>query len=709
MAEPLIDAAFSFLPTAPEEGFRDAMLDYRDGLVLLGRFRAGETPGLHPPACYLVCNPATAQSATVPCSGWFPNGAQRTMVHRTYLLFDAAASPHRFHLLQFWEDDMDTVCAVHTFSSETNGWTNRVDEWLDGGWNDWGRRGMAPIQPGTGSAVADGALHLVVDTDGTEDDGPNNLVALDEAGSVLRTIPLPRRGGAATTATANKDWYSVFVARSQGRLHYVIHRHSRVPSDGNAGCEVLLYSYSSGIFPRKFDEDLATWSIGKLKPQLLDVDLDLFRTYTMPRQSKRRARVASSWPDLPPELLGVVISRLSSLADHTRLGAVCRAWRSGARLHPPPAPQPWLILRDGTFLDLAGYAVHRMPVPDGAICRGSVDDWLVLMGERSHRWYLMNPFSGDTLPLPEVTAFWRRVYAPAKRSIDVSVTKLAVSSVLGSSSGKNKKTPLLAAFVMDRTSFPIYYTVFVCRPGAGTSSPSAFEFNPDHIVSRIIYDIAFFKGTLYAVTYEGGLIAFQLHDPDRRSGPPEISGVKRVAHGPEDLNQFPNPFSDDTFKMLYLVSSGDRLLMVSRYLDATMSPGGDHCGQKTYGFRVFEATFDGKRFHQWEKVDSLHGCALFVGSHCSASVPANHDGVRENCVYYMHQTDNLRPHPENPLADSGVYDMRDGTCSRLGVTMECSDYSYKGFQSAARQYGGSWLPTWLFPPRTRQPNDGQAS
>ncbi|RLN35900.1 uncharacterized protein C2845_PM03G21990 [Panicum miliaceum] len=217
MAEPLIDAAFSFLPPprAPPAGdgeeFRDVIVDARDGLVLLARVRRHEAPDLHPPARYLVCNPATARWASVPASGWAPTASQQ--MTRTFLLFDAAASPHAFHLLQFWLDEMDAVRAVHTYSSAGGAWTNRVVPWLDGGWRDWGRA-MALIQPGTGAAVAGGMLHLVVDTDGTT--GPNNLVAVDEEGSTRRTIPLPRR------EVAEKDWHSVFVARSQGRLQYVI-------------------------------------------------------------------------------------------------------------------------------------------------------------------------------------------------------------------------------------------------------------------------------------------------------------------------------------------------------------------------------------------------------------------------------------------------------------------------------------------------------
>lgn len=82
----------------------------------------------------------------------------------------------------------------------------------------------------------------------------------------------------------------------------------------------------------------------------------------MPMATTRRplpspASAGSSWQDLPSELLGLVLSRLPSHADRVRLPAVCRPWRSSARLQRPLPPLlPWLALTDG--------AVHRLPVAD---------------------------------------------------------------------------------------------------------------------------------------------------------------------------------------------------------------------------------------------------------------------------------------------------------------------------------------------------------
>ncbi|KAL6606639.1 hypothetical protein ACP70R_042292 [Stipagrostis hirtigluma subsp. patula] len=430
----------------------------------------------------------------------------------------------------------------------------------------------------------------------------------------------------------------------------------------------------------------------------------------------RRTRQSSSWSDLPPELLGVILLRLS-IADRARLATVCRAWRSGARLQPLPAPPPWLILRNGTFLDLADKAVRRMPVPDDARCRGSVDDWLVLMSERSHRWYLMNPFSGATLPVPELTAFWRRANGAAQKikyvscspgTHDVYVKKVAMSSDLSSSPAEN---PLLAAVICDRSKMDRLFTVLVCRPGEGsTSTPSSsveLEVHPN--VSREV-DIAFFKGRLYAVNQEGELLAVELRE-SRRGGGMAIAGVKRVARGPDlGPDTYPYPELGRTLKLLYLIPSGDRLLMVSRWVYLTRSPIGD-CSQRTVKFEVFEAEFGGAGGSacRWEKAGSLRGRALFVGRHGSGSVPATRSpaagGVREDCIYFTHQ-EAFWWRPENPIADSGVYDMREGSRAEVGVDEEELDGLYG--PDAARAYGhGAWFPTWLFPAGTCRDDRGR--
>jgi hypothetical protein len=99
-----------------------------------------------------------------------------------------------------------------------------------------------------------------------------------------------------------------------------------------------------------------------------------------------------SWSEIPPELLGLILKRRPSLADRVRLRAVCHPWRFNAQLQPLPPPLPWLSLLDGTFLSIPVGKIFQIPIPDGACCCGSVDNWLFLM-QSDGRCSLMNPLS----------------------------------------------------------------------------------------------------------------------------------------------------------------------------------------------------------------------------------------------------------------------------------------------------------------------------
>ncbi|XBI48396.1 hypothetical protein VPH35_112151 [Triticum aestivum] len=94
------------------------------------------------------------------------------------------------------------------------------------------------------------------------------------------------------------------------------------------------------------------------------------------------------WSELPHDLLGLIVAGLPDPADRARFSSVCRSWRS------VPCPYqrqlPWI---DAVCQNLR--------------CIGSTDSWLALdwtHGEERHAYFLHNPFSRETVPLPELDA-----------------------------------------------------------------------------------------------------------------------------------------------------------------------------------------------------------------------------------------------------------------------------------------------------------------
>ncbi|KAI4984588.1 hypothetical protein ZWY2020_017218 [Hordeum vulgare] len=108
------------------------------------------------------------------------------------------------------------------------------------------------------------------------------------------------------------------------------------------------------------------------------------------------------WADLPPDLLGSLISRLPLPDDRARFRAVCRSWQSAVREHARP-DLPWIIHADGTFVNY-GLGFHRRaPFPDDIGFVGVNGNWLALYhtGRNGRHSYLLhNPFTKASLPLP---------------------------------------------------------------------------------------------------------------------------------------------------------------------------------------------------------------------------------------------------------------------------------------------------------------------
>ncbi|KAI4965654.1 hypothetical protein ZWY2020_006794 [Hordeum vulgare] len=381
------------------------------------------------------------------------------------------------------------------------------------------------------------------------------------------------------------------------------------------------------------------------------------------------SRRRSPWPDLPAELLGLLLLRLPSHADRVRLPSVCRAWRSAARLqHPLPPLLPWFALPDGTFLSLPDGVVHRLPVPDDAFYGFATGRALFLMHEDGS-FSLMSPSSTATVALPE-PPFW----FPRDK-----ISKVVVSDNL---------------IVFLRKSKVAIYT----RDLPAWASTTCMAWTSP--ATNAIADIAIFQGKLYVLTIQNAL-----HVLD--AGGQQITNVCCISKTPitshDDghiWNSYHDYYNADRYvRRDYLIVSGDRLLMVNLMtLLPRTYPRRTFDLQRTYQFSVFEASNLSCGRGQWRDVSTLMGRALFISQGCSESVPAtagnkcDTTGVRQDCIYFVTKDDTSSTGlhlVDSFLKSAVIYNMRDQTLKQL--PLEASAASVLG------TCDGMWPTSWLFP------------
>uniref|UniRef100_A0A0E0PTJ6 KIB1-4 beta-propeller domain-containing protein n=1 Tax=Oryza rufipogon TaxID=4529 RepID=A0A0E0PTJ6_ORYRU len=369
-------------------------------------------------------------------------------------------------------------------------------------------------------------------------------------------------------------------------------------SDEDPLCDAGIYNMRSGVITPLLQENTA--------PRLHPTG-EGHPTWFFPADDFKSCMMAavqsSSWADLQPELLGLVLTRLPSLADRVRLRAVCRPWRSNARLQPLPPPLPWLTLLNGTFLSISDGEIHCMPLPDDASCHCSIDNWLFLSHDDGG-FSLMNLFSKATLQLPKLDTIWchHLWYAAPKFPL---FYKLAVPSPLDFS-----PTSLVVALIMNRSH---QKALCICQPPVATES-----FRVEGSTMEGMQDFTFLDGKLYVLHNFNKL--FILEIDESHIGNPKISSIECIIDSQDDSTTEPQSFPEDYLIMLryYLVESGGGLLMVTR----------------AQLLQTFAYSF-------------IQECGV----------------PQEDCIYFM--CDYWRPYAGDPLCDSGVYNMRNGVITPL--------------------------------------------
>ncbi|XP_040255372.1 uncharacterized protein [Aegilops tauschii subsp. strangulata] len=346
-------------------------------------------------------------------------------------------------------------------------------------------------------------------------------------------------------------------------------------------------------------------------------------------------RCRSGWPDLPPDLLGVVLHRLPSLVDRVRLRAL-----------------PWILFGDGTLLDAANSCAHRVRLPDDAAGCYSAGENMLFVMHHDGRCSLMDAFSGAMTPHPELAALLRYYKVdPHDGMYRRSIEKVVVSA-------PSAALPVIAVLTSD------------CRVIVSTRRPGG-EVNS--CLELLGFELG--NGSPRKPTPAGAR-------PDVVGGVPLIEGSR--AHDSHDSSRYiryriQKRFPDSVAR-LYLVESDGKLLMVRRWVrwdapesmarrrvrSAADGPGGYRRMERTQRLDVFEAELgDGRpRVGRWKKVYGLGGRAIFVCARCSKSAPAG-DGAREDCVYFLRRQYLGRKPGDGSLGDSGVFDMRRKTITAL--------------------------------------------
>ncbi|KAK1604219.1 hypothetical protein QYE76_027892 [Lolium multiflorum] len=186
----------------------------------------------------------------------------------------------------------------------------------------------------------------------------------------------------------------------------------------------------------------------------------------------------SRWPDLPLDLLGLVLGRLPFLADRICFGAVSRRLRCSIKLLPVVYPQlPWIVLHDGTLFDLCNNVpVYQVRLPRDASCYSAGDNMLFLLHDDG-RCSIMNALSGDTTHLPELAAVLRN-----DGVVEEHVRKVAMSKSLPDHG------PIIIALLVGNMVI-----LSSCRPAGETNSCLVA------MIAAPIDDISFYQDRLSLV------------------------------------------------------------------------------------------------------------------------------------------------------------------------------------------------------------------
>ncbi|KAK3148717.1 hypothetical protein QOZ80_3AG0207740 [Eleusine coracana subsp. coracana] len=337
----------------------------------------------------------------------------------------------------------------------------------------------------------------------------------------------------------------------------------------------------------------------------------------MRRQERAEAAGESAWPDLPPELLDRIIRSLSPV-DRVAVRLVCASWRACVRESFPsdlPFEVPRLLIRrpsghggELAFFSLRDRRILPFRLPDrlrAGRCCGHVGGWLVMAFDSDRRIVVCNPVSGRSVDIPSPPVF--------------PVSKMVLS-------GPPTSHGCWVAAALGRGG-----TIALFHPAVSSWMTIGIEEGERRGGFR---DMAFWRGGLCALGYDGAVLAFRA---DLGARAATVSVLREA--GPQPPPQV------EVGVLMYLVESEGELMLVRKLYRSLREVDLD------VEVRLLVSPPEKRR---WDLLAETPGMALFVGAVVSAAVPvalynASASGtgfqIRDSCVYFARrEVEMMTPH-----------------------------------------------------------------
>ncbi|KAE8057333.1 hypothetical protein FH972_014034 [Carpinus fangiana] len=435
--------------------------------------------------------------------------------------------------------------------------------------------------------------------------------------------------------------------------------------------------------------------------------------------------MADHWTQLPQDLLQLIANKLATVySDYVRFRAVCPQWGSSVPRVPRHLPPqfPWLMLplseshlqNHRSFYGLSTDQTHHIYLPQASRPELRVDSsngWLVIFDNcKSSAILVLNPVTLDKHHLPPLSSFpnimsvGNESYTIRKANDSPIIRKpievyqlsyqqmrdLFIRKILFVQVNKDN---FVAVAIINKTGELAY-----CKKG-----DKRWAFMDSH--GRSWRDVAYYNRKFYAVNLDGSRVGeYDVLNVNGRFS--TVSVV--IILVPGEVTSFSNYCHS-----VYLVNSGDDLLLVVRLLDHQFPREGNALIRTVY-FDVYRFSLIRLRTGHWDKVKDLGDRLLFVGENSCVSLSLSlsaadvrgclenprYDGCLNNCIYFM---DDSRVRCRVRCHDIGVQvrgcslqDHRDGGCSK--------NCNYFMDDSGVRHYGvvGSKRP----PPYDGDDDDG---